>query len=60
VFATSISEGKDRGYSRLLRRQFHQEQIDKLPNELRNAFSNYNYRNDSIYFHIDDNEYAYK
>jgi hypothetical protein len=51
------SEGKERLYYKRLRHDFHEEQINKLPNEFRKAFSNYNHRNTDELGLIDHNSY---
>lgn len=53
-------EGKERSLSRLRKREFYEEQINKLPNELRHAFTNYNHRSVGSELHIDGNEYLFK
>lgn len=51
------AEGKERSLTRKRKREFHQSQIDKLPNEFKNAFANYNHRNSSGIGYFDENKY---
>ncbi len=51
-------EAKYRTYSRKLKRDAYQAQIDKLPNEFRHAFDDYNFRNQDYRLeHEDNNQY---
>jgi hypothetical protein len=54
------TEGKDRLYHLRLKKEFYQSQIDKLPNEFKDAFDDYNFRNSNDVVLIDENKYDSK
>ncbi|HYD90475.1 MAG TPA: hypothetical protein VEA37_03185 [Flavobacterium sp.] len=50
-------EGKERSYNRKQKREFHESQVNKLPNEFKSSLSNYNPRNTYDIGLIDENDY---
>ncbi|CAB4128521.1 hypothetical protein UFOVP100_39 [uncultured Caudovirales phage] len=50
-------ESKQRTFNKMVKKEFHQLQIDKLPNEFRKCFDNYNSNSVGGDLQIDENDY---
>lgn len=53
-------EGKERSFNRFVKKEFYEDQIHKLPNEFRHAFTNYNHLMPDGIAMIDENDYEIK
>ncbi len=52
-------EGMHRSYSRKLKKEDLDAQIEKLPNEFRHCLDDYNHNNVGGELHIDENDYGF-
>lgn len=52
-------EDTERFYMRKLKRDFHEAQINKLPNEFRHCFTDFNGYNESGHGYLDENDYNF-